>query len=184
MTSYVITITIMGIHPPIWRRLMVPGEISLDRLHEAIQIAIGWEDRHLHLFRIKAKIYTDSPEENWEGDETAYEESNFRLSELVTRETASFEYEYDFGDGWRHAIIVESIVKVAPGQPLRIACLGGQRHCPPEDIGGADGYQLILHARTRGKTDADDGLLTLDEDFDPEHFNLQATNRRLRSLPL
>lgn len=145
---------------------------------------MGWEDRHLHLFRIKGKFYTDSPEENWEDDEPAHEESDFRLSDLVTRETASFEYEYDFGDGWRHAIIVEHIVQVASGQPVRITCLGGERHCPPEDIGGADEYQLALELKARDEVDPDDGLPTLDEDFDPDHFNHQATNRRLRSLPL
>ena len=41
-----------GAKPPIWRRLELPGDLTLPRVHVAIQAAMGWYDSHLHRFRI------------------------------------------------------------------------------------------------------------------------------------
>ncbi|MBI2373853.1 MAG: hypothetical protein HYV07_07640 [Deltaproteobacteria bacterium] len=37
-------------NPPIWRDLLVPGELTLADLHEVIQIAMGWTNSHLHTY--------------------------------------------------------------------------------------------------------------------------------------
>jgi len=52
-------ITLCGIEPAIWRRLLIPGDMKLDMLHETIQGAIGWNDEHLYEFAIKGTIYGD-----------------------------------------------------------------------------------------------------------------------------
>jgi hypothetical protein len=56
-------------------------------------------------------------------------------------DTAS--YEYDFGDDWRHTVVLEGVDPIREGdRPL--ACLGGERRCPPEDCGGIHGYAEML----------------------------------------
>ena len=49
---YLLKIKLMNIEPEIWRRFVVPAAITLDRLHDVIQIVMGWEDYHLHEFVI------------------------------------------------------------------------------------------------------------------------------------
>ncbi len=59
---YLLKIRLLDIEPEIWRRFVVPGSITLDRLHDVIQIVMGWEDYHLHAFTIGKKRYTENPE--------------------------------------------------------------------------------------------------------------------------
>lgn len=142
-TAYVIKVTLNGSKPPIWRRFCVPGEISLDRLHDVIQIVMGWQEKHLHFFEIAGRRYTEAPE-NAATD--GQEEGNFKLCDLIPRANGKLSYEYDFGDGWYHALAVEVIAPVPKGHHACIACMDGKRSCPPEDVGGVDEYQEFLAA--------------------------------------
>ena len=151
-TAYVIKITLTGNKPPIWRRFCVPGEITLDRLHDVIQIVMGWQESHLHCFKIGGQGYTEAPEDV---SVDGREEGNFRLCDVVPRVRTEFSYEYDFGDGWRHALIVNTIDAVPAGHRACLGCLDGKRSCPPEDVGGIDGY--------------DEFLAALDDQKHPEH---------------
>ncbi|MEU0564991.1 plasmid pRiA4b ORF-3 family protein [Nonomuraea sp. NPDC005983] len=49
-TIYQLKVTLRGVHPPIWRRVHVPSTATLEQLHEVIQVAMGWEQHHLHVF--------------------------------------------------------------------------------------------------------------------------------------
>lgn len=122
MTSYQLKVTLMGIKPPIWRRFAVPGEITLDRLHDVIQIVMGWQDHHLHLFTIGDQHYSEAPEEEFEG----VEEGDFRLCDLIRAPRTCFGYDYDFGDGWKHTVVVEQITPVPKGHEAIIVCLDGK----------------------------------------------------------
>jgi hypothetical protein len=134
--KYQLKIELDGVTPAIWRRFVVPSHISLDRLHDIMQIVMGWKDYHLHEFIIKNKKYTESPESSDDGKE----ESGFILGDLIKRKNASFEYTYDFGDVWSHTVIIEN-VNFTLNSMEPICCLEGARACPPEDVGGIYGYE-------------------------------------------
>jgi len=57
---YLLKIQLLDIEPAIWRRFVAPASITLDRLHDVIQIVMGWTDSHLHEFTIGKKRRLDS----------------------------------------------------------------------------------------------------------------------------
>jgi hypothetical protein len=133
---YLLKIRLLEIEPEIWRRFVVPGSITLDRLHDVIQIVMGWTDSHLHEFTIGKKRYTEGPESREEG----LEESKYCLVELIKQKGRTFSYLYDFGDHWEHELIIEDSRYFDPGLRSSIECLDGARACSPEDVGGVSGY--------------------------------------------
>ncbi|WP_437888252.1 plasmid pRiA4b ORF-3 family protein [Phytobacter sp. V91] len=140
-TFYQLKITLEGTEPAIWRRFVVPANITLDRLHDVVQIVMGWQDCHLHHFMFKKQIFTEAPESNQDEDE-----STIRLNELLKRRGNKLTYLYDFGDDWEHQIVLED-KDYSSGEMLpEIACLEGMMACPPEDCGGASSYMCILRA--------------------------------------
>jgi hypothetical protein len=78
----------------------------------------------------------------------ALDEAEYALHDLVDTPKAKFRYEYDFGDGWQHTLLVEKITPLAPKQPAVITCLAGERNGPPEDSGGPWCYPDFLGAYT------------------------------------
>ncbi|MCA9413831.1 MAG: plasmid pRiA4b ORF-3 family protein [Candidatus Omnitrophica bacterium] len=178
---YQIKITLMEVTPPIWRRFAVHGAISLSRLHDVLQIVMGWTDSHLHEFNIDEHSYVadyDLAERDW--DETALDEGDFRLDHLIKRKGESFEYKYDFGDGWRHELVVEKIIPPEEGVKYPV-CLAGERACPPEDCGGPWGYDELLESLADPDHEEHERSLEwLGGRYDPEEFNLEKINRLLR----
>lgn len=175
--AYVIKITLVGTKPPIWRRFCVPGEISLDRLHDIIQIVMGWQETHLHCFEIERCRYAEELEDAGDGGQL---EAPSRLCDLVTSEKTKFSYEYDFGDGWRHTLLVERIEKIPTRHCLRITCLDGKRSCPPENVGGVHGYAEFLATISNPRhPDYDSHREWSDECFDPTSFDIDEVNLEL-----
>jgi hypothetical protein len=129
------------IAPPIWRTVQVPGTITLEDLHFALQVAMGWTNSHLHQFRIGTATYGMTEVDD--APETLEDEREFALSALA-RAGDRFVYEYDFGDGWDHDVIVTKVTDVAKAASPR--CTGGARACPPEDCGGPPGYEHLLES--------------------------------------
>lgn len=171
--SYELKITLLGIKPPVWRLITVPGEITLDRLHDIFQIVMGWADQHLHLFKIDGKSYAEKPEEEFEGQE----EMQHRLRDLVTSARTRFDYRYDFGDGWDHRIVVERISKVPKGYKAVTRCLGGRRRCPPEDVGGTRGFAEFLRAcKNPRHPEHEQHLRWVGGSFNPNDFDADAVN--------
>jgi hypothetical protein len=134
-------VTLAEIEPPIWRRVLVPVDYTLTRLHQVIQIAFGWEDYHLHSFHIHGEDYAPPDRENAPGTNS----EKVALSKLGFRLKTKIKYRYDFGDCWDHLILVEGhlLLEEPANAPV---CLGGQRACPPEDCGGTPGYQEMQDA--------------------------------------
>ncbi len=178
-TVYQLRIALRRIRPPIWRRVVVPGNVSLARLHEVVQIVFGWTDTHLHQFEIAGSVYGQP---NDFDDPEVMDETAVTLDDVVGRRTRRFTYIYDFGDDWVHDVAVEKIIAGDSGTD-RALCLAGRRHRPPEDCGGVAGYREFLRAIGNPKHAAhDERLAWVGGKFDPEAFDLARVNRELGTL--
>jgi hypothetical protein len=171
-------IVLLHIKPPIWRRVLVPDNYKLGDLHAIIQTAMGWNDSHMHAFRIDGREYASGKACEM-GDMGMENEDKVALSRAIARSTKGFVYEYDFGDSWMHEIVVEKILPLDPAirYPL---CLAGARACPPEDCGSVPGYYEILRALRSPRTQEHRELLEwLGEGYDPNRFDVERANRWL-----
>lgn len=176
---YQLKVSLKGIRPPIWRRLQVPCDVTLARLHKVIQIAMGWGGYHFHEFRVGRRRYgVPDPEVPWD----VLSERSARLFQVAPGPKSRIAYTYDFGDGWEHDILVEKVLP-APADTQCPVCTDGRRACPPEDCGGAWGYSEILQAlQDPENPDNSERLDWLGDGFDPEAFDLEGINRRLGRL--
>jgi len=111
---------------------LVPGSITLLRLHRILQIAMGWEDYHLYAFKIAGVEYGE-PDPDWPPDTKLA--GRVKLDQVISLRGQRFSYHYDFGDDRQHDVVSEDILSPDPGV-RRPACLDGSRACPPEDCGG------------------------------------------------
>jgi len=166
---YQFKITLMDTEPAVWRRIQVPEIYTFWEFHVAIQDAMGWDDYHLHEFRLT------NPDTRMEGCIGVPDEENEfptsaeilagweqKIADWFTMQNRTAYYIYDFGDGWEHTIVLE---KILPGEkaikyPI---CLDGQRACPPEDCGSIPGYEDLC----KGKHEFQEHY----KDFKPEHFD-------------
>lgn len=178
---YQIKVTLNETHPPIWRRIQAPAITSLFKLHDILQIVMGWEDYHLHMFTIDYKNYGD-PQDDEFGELGTKDEIHYRLHQVVPGEGFRFTYEYDFGDGWEHTLLVEKILPAEEGVRYP-RCVSGKRACPPEDVGGVWGYEVFLHAiRDPRHPEHDEYLEWIGGKFDPQAFDLEAVNAALDGM--
>ncbi len=175
--SYQFRVSLNGIEPAIWRRIEVPGSYSFWDLHVAIQDSMGWLDYHLHAFRVRNPA-TGKVDEIGIPDDDAFEDDpqclpgwEVPLSRYFRDPGDRVDYEYDFGDGWEHEVILENIHDRVSGRKYP-RCLAGARACPPEDCGGVPGYEELLK-KIRKPTDEEyEGIKQwLGRAFDPEAFD-------------
>ncbi len=139
---YLLKIRLLEIEPEIWRKFVVPASISLDRLHDVIQIVMGWQDYHLHEFQIGKHKYTEDPETREEGRD----EYRYRLVDIIKQRGRTFRYVYDFGDWWEHELSIEDSHFFSPELEQELTCIDGARACPPEDVGSTPGYYNFCKA--------------------------------------
>lgn len=181
---YQFRITLLGISPVIWRRIQVPVLYTFWDLHVAVQDAMGWLDYHLHVFSFepsagKRAIEIGIPDEDdprssiiagWTAD----------IADQFIRPGVRALYEYDFGDGWEHEVLLESIQLREP--KIRYPrCIAGERACPPEDCGGIHGYQnLVRILRNPGHREYADYINWLKHHpgkyhpYEPDRFDAEA----------
>lgn len=120
--------------PPVWRRLQLRADTRVDRLHEAIEAASGWQGHHMHVFsRGPDEFGVPDPEFGF------IDERAVSLGQLIGAVGDRLGYTYDFGDDWEHEIVVEDLLDADPDAryPILLAAKGA---CPPEDCGGPWGY--------------------------------------------
>lgn len=185
-----VRIDLMYAKPPIWRRLDLPGDLTLDELHDMLQVAMGWTGGHLHKFgvgvdrRTRAFFVTDF--DLSEGDEGVAED-DVRLDQVVSAKGDRFFYDYDFGDGWEHVLVVEEVLDDPPPAPV---CLKGKMACPPEDCGGLGGYEELADwvrggyepQATPMGLDAGEMRGWLPPDWHPDRFSVEEVNDALAAL--
>ena len=178
---YQIKVTLRDSKPPIWRRIQVPGDINLGKLHRILQEVMGWTDSHLHQF-IVGNTYFGQPDPDYGDMYDMRDEKRVKLSQIAPAEKFKFRYEYDFGDSWEHELLVEKILPPEPGVHYPV-CLKGKRACPPEDVGGVWGYPDFLEAiQNPDHPEHEDMLEWIGGEFDPEAFDLDEVNEALRHV--
>ncbi len=177
--------------PPVWRRLVLRGDLTLDRVHEVIQTAFGWADSHLHRF------WPGPDKQLWRGPYflTRYDvdegeegilEVDVRLDQVLRDPGDRLFYTYDFGDDWTHTMRLESVDPLADTAPPAV-CTAGRRAGPLEDSGGPPGHnELVAAHRT------DPSLAGLEDylrdwvpaGWDPAEFDAEEVTRQLSVVGL
>jgi hypothetical protein len=175
---YEVKIVLMDLAPMIWRRVSVPRDITLGDLHQVIQIAMGWEDCHLHEFFIGRKRYGPMMVDPFGFDDPAVDEDIVHLNG-VAKPKAKFIYHYDFGDDWRHEIHIEREVE-STSNKRQARCLAGENACPPEDCGGPYGYPNLMAILSDPQHEEHGEMREwIGDHFDPQQFDLALIDRRL-----
>ncbi len=189
-TAHALRVTLLGSEPEIWREFHIHSDATLGELHRVLQAVMGWTDSHLHAFRVRRRTYSDPVFEL----NDAEDEHEATVGSTLPGKGAKLTYEYDFGDGWEHAVEVLGLQEAPAGGPWAV-CTGGARACPPEDVGGVYGYQEFLEALRDPKherheefaewmgldeeEESDGGLQAL---FDPEAFDVARANQMIAAL--
>lgn len=176
-------VTLADSEPEVWRRLVVPCQMTLSELHDTIQQAMGWQNQHDYVFRLSLGA-----------DQSACDPGQSLASLLQLSGNQPIYYTYDLQDGWLHRLEAEdldgewqtagddSLSETPRERPSAPLCLAGSAACPPESAGGVWGYDELL-ARLDDPEDPDYLCLIEDySDFDPEAFDLAAVNARLQQL--
>ena len=167
-------VTLAGVRPPIWRRLLIPADATLADLHAAIQAAMGWHGGHLHEFDLTFARYGDPT-----NTDDVDDEAEVTLGSLIGAGATRFRYTYDFGDDWVHQIVVEGRVPRSADQHYP-ACIDGRRSCPPEDSGGPYGLAELLAVRADpNHPDHAEVAEWLEQDYDPAAFSIAEADARL-----
>ncbi len=176
-TIYQLKVTLKDIKPPVWRRLLVP-DCSLAKLHEVIQVAMGWENYHLYDFEAGGERYTDP---RGMADLDMEDASRAKLGQIAPEAKAKLRYTYDFGDNWQHEVLVEKVLSPEEGTTYPV-CIDGKRACPPEDVGGPWGYMEFAEAIRDPEHEQHEEFREWRGEFNPEAFDLDEVNKRLKRL--
>ena len=146
-------ITLMDIEPAPWREIEVPLSMSFKNLHDAIQAAFLWHDYHLWEFDFAGRHYGVPSDEDWGGSKV-HKAANAKLTKLLKANVPSFLYTYDMGDNWEHRINIVNLFEAESGARLP-RFIAGKHRAPPEDVGGAPGFEQFVKA--------------INDPSDPEH---------------
>jgi len=169
--------------PPVWRRVIVAGNFTFHDLHEVIQLVFGWDNYHMYQFCPSGygsfPVIAIPSVDDWEQPDM--DAATTSLKTVFTREKQSYTYIYDFGDDWIHKIVLEKLVPEEIHSPV---CLDGKGACPPEDCGGAWGYEELK--LTMANPSHEEYLemkewlgVEEDEEWDAAAFDLDEVNERL-----
>ena len=172
---YQLRVSLVEIEPEIWRRVLVPADIKLPKLHLVLQAAMGWRNSHLHVFRDGKNTYSPMPEDMF------LAQKSVKLSALLMVPGQVLEYEYDMGDAWLHVVEIEQILERDIGKICPF-CIDGANDCPPEDCGGEPGYEHLLEVISNAKHPEYRDLKRWMDAYGPEPFDLKAVNRHLSAL--
>jgi Plasmid pRiA4b ORF-3-like protein len=162
----------------VWRRILVPGSIRMAKFSPILLAAMGWNNSHMHAFLIGDErigmCFDDYPE--GEIDET-------KVTVLqALREVRRFVFEYDFGDGWEHEVVVEDLTWSYFGLKFAV-CLDGENACPPDDVGGPHGYAQLLEVLSDPEHEEHGRMLEWARGpFDSTEFDLANTNALLQKV--
>jgi len=176
--TFKFNVTLKGItQPPVWRKLLVPGDFTFYRMHQIIQAAFGWKGTHM--FQFFPTGYNSSPVITLEGQDWADGDEfldckKTRLDKIFLVPQQKFTYLYDFGDDWFHIMTLEEITDK---EMTHADCIDGWGACPPEDCGGPGGYdQLKLTMKSSGRPEHNEMRewlqLPKGQTWNADHFDL------------
>jgi hypothetical protein len=172
---------LLDTEPKIWRRVVVPGYFKLNRLHVVIQFAMGWTNSHLHQF-VMDDVYYGDKNMGFEDFLDLQDEKKYALQDLLRKPKDSMVYEYDFGDGWEHLIVVKE-VRTAGADFKCVVCEAGEYACPPEDCGGPMGFEAFKEAIADPEHEEHEQMKEwIGGKWDPAKFDLQAVNLALQEV--
>jgi hypothetical protein len=175
-------ITLDNVKPVVLRRVEVPFDIRLDRLHLTIQAAMGWTNSHLYEIRAGGVGWsTPDPDADWAGD--FIDARKARLGGILEDiGTKTLKYLYDFGDGWEHTIRIERLIDPEP-RILYPRLIEAKGNCPPEDVGGPWGYGELLEAIADPSHERHGELKEwLADDFDPNAVDVDRLSADIADL--
>ncbi len=180
--TYQIQIALRRSSPKIWRRILVSPDVLLADLHKIIQTTMGWTNSHLHQFIKDRTFYAPKADEDdfWEeSNDISY--THIKISDLLKKEKDRMIYEYDFGDGWEHDIILERIEADGDNKNTPV-CVAGKNNCPPEDCGGVWGYANMLEILSNPEHEEyNEYMEWCGEGFDPKYFDKDEVNEQLKT---
>ncbi|MCC6349613.1 MAG: plasmid pRiA4b ORF-3 family protein [Candidatus Eisenbacteria bacterium] len=166
-------VTLRDTRPPIWRRIRIRSDVTLFKLHSVLQYVMGWMDGHMHQFVMGETRYGKVDREFPECEN----EKKVMLSQVLRSPNDSLVYEYDFGDGWEHSVVLEQVMEAEPGGKYPYV-VEGKRACPPEDCGGIGGYEHLLKVLADPRhPEHVDMVEWVGGSFDPEAFDAGEINR-------
>ena len=161
---------------PTWRQIEVPEDYTFWDLHVAIQDAMGWQDRHLHLFTVDHpqrgdRSYFGIPDHHaFHGAGEIVAGWEQPVAEFFRPDCPPALYTYDLGDEWQHEVALEWSGRADPdGSYPR--CLAGAGACPPEDSGGAGFFAQRLAEQVSDDGDASADVGDHDDDESYRHFD-------------
>jgi hypothetical protein len=178
---YQLKVSLRGAKPPIWRRLLVPADISLARLHATILAAFGWHGGHMHVFETAYGDFGGADRELGHRADVAV-----TLEQVAPQVKDKIRYTYDFGDDWVHDIVVEKVLDPDPSTAYP-RCTGGKRAAPPDDCGGIWGYEELVEVLADPAHPQHEerlqwlGLAEASQ-FTPDAFDVETVNCRLGAL--
>jgi hypothetical protein len=177
-TVHQLKLTLREVKPPVWRRIVVESDLTLGELAGVLEAAMGWESYHLHAFEVGGTRY-GVPDPDWDMDDL--DENRFRLADVLPKVGMKMRWEYDFGDGWEHDVLVEAIGPPERGVEYPL-CLAGRRACPLEDCGGPWGYaDLLVALADPDHPEHEERREWAPPGFDPARFDLEQTKQAMRS---
>jgi hypothetical protein len=150
-----VKVSLRGARPPVWRRLEVPSDLPLSVLHEVIQTAFGWFDCHLHQFETACGDFGDPAQDDFWSRRA--DESAAVLAQVAGEAKSAIAYVYDFGDDWRHDLVVEAVVPATPGVRYP-RCLASRGAPPEEDSGGIAAFNSRPPGTASGPVDTAESL--------------------------
>ena len=180
--GYQLKIAVAFSDPLIWRTIQVPGKMTLALLHKVIQVCMGWDDSDTHQFLVGKIFYQSGFGIKDMKKESRYDENNFELHQLEEGMQFLFTYLYDGGEGWELEITLEQTIRNGLGQDAPVL-LGGERACPPTEVGDIHQYQILLNDAEAGAANNRLSLnLPMTGDFDPDGFDGKALKDQLSSI--
>ncbi len=185
---FTLELELLGAPLPIKRTLKIPSNMNLGYVQEVLMLAMGWEGYHLKEIRAGGITYFtryaggEAPEPT-EGfpQRDAFQ---YIIGDLLKLHGDSFTFVYDMGDYWVHRV---TLIEVLPcqtwdqgGDYAGAEMIDGQNACPPEDVGGTEGYASMLKSLANPEDEErEDYIHWLNRDFDPNRFNLYEARKRV-----
>lgn len=167
-------ISLQDVEPAIWRRVDMPVSATLFTLHTVIQAVMRWQDAHLFEFVVGDRVYGEPHRDDALDGRKVYRAKGFRLKQLLDRGIERFLYVYDFGDDWRHDVVIDD-VRDGDADTDYPAFVDGARRGPPEDVGGPPGFEEFLEAVTNPRHREHKRMLTCyGGPYDPDDLDERA----------